>query len=322
MKLAVAFLCYNDSSAPYLPEFLKSLEAALIRLDAEIFVFAGDNSDRAPFVNQELLFRHNLKASFPIKLLAFDKNLGFAAAYNRLIIAAKGVGADYFLMINPDMLLTENMIARLLSVLAKRTDLAAVCPKIYRWDFRGKRLTKIIDSCGIGLAPGLRFYDLGQGKEDKGQYDRTEIIGPSGAAALFRISSLEKVTVDGKYFDERFFMYKEDCDLAYRLFRAGQKTVLVPDAIAYHDRSSAGQENLWQTWRHWQKRSRLTRSWSFANQNLIFVKYFHFESYFSRFLIVVKVIFMGLFSLIFAPFLLKTYFKFWGINRSINRSID
>ncbi|MDD3285116.1 MAG: glycosyltransferase family 2 protein [Patescibacteria group bacterium] len=318
MKLAVAFLCYNESSAPYLPEFLKSLDAALRRLEAEIFVFAGDNSDRAPFINQELLSRHNLSTSFPVKLLAFDRNLGFAAAYNRLIAAAKEAGADYFLMINPDMLLAEDMIAKLLSVLSERIDLAAACPKIYRWDFAGKRLTNIIDSCGIGLASGLRFYDLGQGQEDYGQYEGMEIIGPSGAAALFRISALEKIKEHGQYFDERFFMYKEDCDLSYRLYRAGQETALVPGAIAYHDRSSASQKNLWQTWRHWRKRSRLTRSWSFTNQNLIFAKYFHSEGYFSRFLIIIRLIFMFLFSLILAPFLLKTFFKPWKMHRSID----
>ncbi len=318
MKLAVAFLCYNESSAPYLPEFLKSLDAALRRLEAEIFVFAGDNSDRAPFINQELLSRHNLSTSFPVKLLAFDRNLGFAAAYNRLIVAAKEAGADYFLMINPDMLLAEDMIAKLLSVLSERIDLAAACPKIYRWDFAGKRLTNIIDSCGIGLASGLRFYDLGQGREDDGRYDGMEIIGPSGAAALFRIGALEKIKERGQYFDERFFMYKEDCDLAYRLYRAGQKTALVPGAIAYHDRSSASQENLWRTWRHWLGRSRLTRSWSFVNQHFIFVKYFRKESLFSRFIVVCRVLFMLLYSLILARFLLNSYSRIWRFYRNVD----
>jgi len=318
MKLALAFLCYNQSSAPYLPAFLASLERALKPVKDELLILAGDNSDCKPFDNQEIINKHNLNSDLSIKLLVFGRNLGFAAAYNRLIAAAKKEGADYFLMINPDMLLAEDAVVRLWSTLSEYPDLAVVCPKIYRWDFINNNLTNIIDSCGIALSSGLRFYDLGQGEEDKGQCDVAEIIGPSGAAAIFRISSLEKIKEGDNYFDERFFMYKEDCDLAYRLYQAGQKTMLAPKAIAYHDRSSAGQKGLWQTWLHWRRRSRLSRSWSFVNQHLIFIKYFRYESLFSRFLILFKVLFLFLFSLILAQFLLKSYYRIWHLYHSID----
>lgn len=318
MKLAVSFLCYNETSAPYLPEFLESLGIALRPVSTEFLVLAGDNSDQAPFLNQELINNYNLKSPFPVQLLSFGKNLGFAAAYNRLISEASKAGADYFLMLNPDMLLDSRMIVELLSTAVSKPDLAALCPKIYRWDFSAHRLTDIIDSCGINLSPGLRFYDLGQGEKDSGKYDEANIFGPSGAAALFCLSALEKIRQDKQYFDENFFMYKEDCDLAYRLHFAGFKTKLVSSAIAYHDRSSAGQGSIWHTWRHWRKRSRLTRSWSFVNQHLLFIKHARHEGLLSRLIILARLFIMALFSLILAPFLLKSYFRIWRLYQSLD----
>lgn len=318
MKIAVAFLCYNQSSAPYLPDFLASLEDALVALEGDVLVLAGDNSDQPPFVNNLLLGAHNQRAQFPVRLLSFENNLGFAAAYNRLISLADEEGADYFLMLNPDMLLTADAVVKLVAALEIDNKLAAVCPKIYRWNFAERRLTNIIDSCGIMMKAGLRFYDLGQGREDDGHYDRAHIFGPSGAAACFRLSSLKKIKFHDQYFDERFFMYKEDCDLAYRLNRAGLTTALVPNALVYHDRSLAAESNLFKTWQDWRRRSPLTRSWSFVNQHLIFIKYWSIEPWKSRILILFQVIYFAFFSLIFANFLLKDYQKIKYLRNSID----
>ena len=317
MKLAVAFLCYNQSSAPYLPDFLSSLDAALEAAGTEVFVLAGDNSDQPPYVNNLLIDGHNRQSSFPARLFSFEKNLGFAAAYNRLIAAAVSEKCDYFLMLNPDMLIDREMIRELMAALADNNQLAVVCPKIYRWDFSAKQKTKILDSCGIILKSGLRFSDLGQGKEDDGRYDRSEIFGPSGAAACFRVKALKKIRIKGQYFDERFFMYKEDCDLAYRLHLAGLKTKLVPTAIAYHDRSAASKGGFLKTWQAWQRRSPLTRSWSFVNQHFLFAKYWPEESLKSKGLIIVQLLFLRVFSLIFAPFLLKSYIQIKSLIKSL-----
>lgn len=318
MKIAVAFLCYNQSSAPYLPDFLKSLNQALRLVEAEILLLAGDNSDQEPNPNQTELRHYNETALFPAKTIVFGANLGFAAAYNRLLDEAAAAQADYFLMLNPDMLLDEKMIRELLSAFKNDHTLAAACPKIYRWDFSTRTLTNLIDSCGIALRPGLRFYDVGQGREDKELKTASPIIGPSGAAAFFQMEALVKIKEGKQYFDERFFMYKEDCDLAYRLQAAGLKSILVPSAIAYHDRSAAVQAGILHTWRHWRGRSRQTRSWSFVNQHLLFIKHWHQEGLFSRIFIIAEVLFLGLFSLILAPFLLKGYLRLFRYLRGLD----
>ena len=59
------------------------------------------------------------------------------------------------------------------------------------------------------MKPGLKFYDLGQGEEDRGQYDKFDIIAPGGAAGLFRLNLLKKIKEKDAYFDPEFFMYKD-----------------------------------------------------------------------------------------------------------------
>jgi GT2 family glycosyltransferase len=309
MKVAIAFLCYNNFSAPYLEHFLPSLKEALAYLTGDFFILAGDNSDLDFLENKRILNNYQINFEANFELIDFSKNLGFAAAYNQLIQRANEKGAEYFLMLNPDILLEKDSLKYLLDVLMADDGLASVSPKLYYWDFPTLQKTKQIDSLGICLRPGLRFYDLGQGEIDTGRYDRHAILGPSGAMALFKMKALNAVRVGDQYFDERFFMYKEDCDLVYRLNKAAYSSLIVPKAIAYHHRSVTAKKNIWQTWQDWQKRSHLTRSWSFVGQHLLFIKHWHFESYFSRFLIIIQAIFYFIFSLFLANFLLKNYLK-------------
>jgi GT2 family glycosyltransferase len=318
MKLAVAFLCYKNSSVPYLADFLASLEIALKQLDEEVLILAGDNSGLDDRRNEDYIKIYNNTHQSNISYFDFKKNLGFAAAYNFLINTALKNKAKYFLMLNPDIILDVEAIKEMLLTLESDANLTSVCPKIYRWDFKNKKLTHIIDSCGLQLKPGLRFYDVGQGDLDRGQYDRVEIIGPSGAVAMFRLSDLAKISVNGKFYDERFFMYKEDCDLAYRLRLNNFSTKLLAPAICYHDRSAAKQGDLWKTWLDWRKRDKRVRSWSFVGQHLLFFKYIPFESYYSRFLIVLKLSFYVFFSLFLAQFLLKDYFHLRRIINNID----
>jgi len=70
------------------------------------------------------------------------------------------------------------------------------------------------------------------------------VFGVSAAVALYRRAALEAVTESGQVFDERFFMYKEDVDLAWRLRRGGYRAIVDGSAVAYHGRSVARQDFL------------------------------------------------------------------------------
>jgi GT2 family glycosyltransferase len=65
------------------------------------------------------------------------------------------------------------------------------------------------------------------------------VFGASGAAAVYRRAMLEDVAFEGEMFDEDFFTYREDVDLAWRAQHLGWKTMYVPSAVARHRRRVA-----------------------------------------------------------------------------------
>jgi len=307
MKLVVGFITYNESSAKYLADFLPSLKNALAFLSPDDYkVLAFDNSDQNNELNRVALDAFNEKNENILECLHTAGNLGFSRAYNILIRYASRQQAEYFLVINPDTLLEKNTISELVAALDKDPELASACPKIRRWDFAANTKTRQVDTCGLILKSGLRFYDLGQGQEDDKRFDQFSILGPSGAAGLFRMSALEKIKENDQYFDEHFFMYKEDCDLAYRLHLIKAKSALIPTAILYHDRTAASSgEGIINKARDRRKKSRQIRAWSFHNQLLIFVKHWSKQNFFSKIIIIFRIFASSIFALILEQFLLK-----------------
>ena len=99
------------------------------------------------------------------------------------------------------------------------------------------RRTNIIDSTGIYFTRNMRHLDRGAEEIDRGQYDRLQyVFGASGAAAFFRRDFIEDVSVEGEFFDEEFFAFREDGDLAWRAQVMGWKCLYVPTAVAWHVR--------------------------------------------------------------------------------------
>ena len=82
-----------------------------------------------------------------------------------------------------------------------------------------------------------RHFDRGAGQPDDSRWDRAqEVFGISGAAVLLRKSALDEGRVDGEVFDEDFFAYREDADLAWRMRGFGYRAIYEPRAVVYHQR--------------------------------------------------------------------------------------
>ena len=63
------------------------------------------------------------------------------------------------------------------------------------------------------------------------------VFGATGAAALLRRAALDDVAyAGGEVFDEGFFAYREDADLAWRLQRRGWRCLYWPGAVGWHGR--------------------------------------------------------------------------------------
>jgi len=160
------------------------------------------------------------------KLIANQKNLGFAAAINQGIKQALG---EIIVTLNVDVVLDPNFV---LAALKQFQDekVGAVAGKVLRLNNK-----KVIDSTGHVIYKNRLFIDRGDGEVDKGQYDqREEIFGVCAGIGVYRRAMLEDVQINGEYFDEDFFLFLEDTDLSWRAQLFGWKTIYTPEVIAYH----------------------------------------------------------------------------------------
>ncbi|QWR76118.1 glycosyltransferase family 2 protein [Candidatus Magnetomonas plexicatena] len=169
-----------------------------------------------------------IKANFPeVRLIAFDKNTGFAHACNEAIKASE---SHFLALLNNDTEVTPQWLAALFEAMKTDEDIGMAASKIL--------LNKTtIDSTGMLIYPDGIGRQRGRGETDSGQYDDgTETLYPSGCACLIRRKMLDDIGL----FDEDFFAYCEDVDLGLRGIRAGWSAVYSPDAVVYHKYSETG----------------------------------------------------------------------------------
>lgn len=168
-------------------------------------------------------------------ILYNDRNVGFAAGINQAMRSARG---EWLLCLNPDVMLSPDFITALVDAGKTQPAAGALCGKLLRWDpGKDQPRTSILDSTGIYFTRNMRHLDRGAEEADRGQYDRTQwVFGATGAAAMYRREFVDAASVEGQFFDEDFFAYREDADLAWRGQLMGWKCQYVPQAIAWHVR--------------------------------------------------------------------------------------
>jgi GT2 family glycosyltransferase len=229
-KVALIQVIYNTR------EFIPTVFPAVLNQthkNTEFIIVIAGNQDKS----KEYIQEH-----FPqVKVIDPGYNIGFAKGHNDLFAT---IDADFFQLVNPDLVMTETFVAEMLKPFAD-PQVGAVSGKILRYDFAGNQPTNQIDTTGVVIAKSGRGRDRGQHETDKGQYDTdTDIIAVSGAAAMYRKTALEDIKYTRKdgvteYFDEEFHTYWEDIDLSWRMVNRGWKIKYNPMALAFHGRAAA-----------------------------------------------------------------------------------
>ena len=165
-----------------------------------------------------------------------DENIGFAAAQNQAIRIGTG---EWVLTLNPDVLLLPGFIQSLVDTGQSDPKVGTVCGKLLTilatFDLPDKPL---VDSTGIYFTPMMRHLDRGSQEVDNGHYLNYEyVFGATAAAALYRRSMIEDISVDDEFFDPDFFVYREDADVAWRAQLLGWRCIYTPHARGYHVRN-------------------------------------------------------------------------------------
>lgn len=222
-EVAVVLIAWN--SARYLPHCLPALAAQTIE-GGSIRLIAVDNASTDDSVRL-------LEQASPERIVRNESNRGFAAAANQGIASSS---SDYVLFLNPDVRLHAGYIEECVRALeAAGPSFGAATGTLYRATGHEIRPLPEIDSRGIRMTRSGRHLDITSAPPERAR-PWEEVFGVSGAAALYRRSCLEDIAIEGAAFDEDFFAYREDADLAWRARLFGWRSLWASRAIGWHVR--------------------------------------------------------------------------------------
>jgi len=209
--------------------------------------------------------------NFPVKTIENKKNLGFSAGHNIGIKQSRG---GYVLCLNQDIVLDKDFLKHIVEIMEKDDKIGSVQCKLLKIRDINRPKSKTIDHTGLVILKNRRVIARGQGERDKKQYKAEEVFGVDGAAPIYRRKALEDIKINDEYFDEDFFAYKEDVDLAWRLRLYGWKAVYQPKAVAYHLRTAGERavKNYISIAKERRKLSKFAKFYSFKNDRLMRIK--------------------------------------------------
>lgn len=173
-----------------------------------------------------------IRESFPDVTVIEAENKGFGAGHNKVLPL---LSSEYHAVINPDIILTEDTLAVLSDYMDAHKNVGLASPKILNEDgseqLLGKRVPKFRYLAAhwlykSGDTPGklMREYCMLE------QGDKPfPIENATGCFMFFRTSEFKKLGG----FDERFFMYLEDCDIARRVSKSSA-AIFCPQTSVCH----------------------------------------------------------------------------------------
>lgn len=166
-----------------------------------------------------------LEQRFPgVSVIRSPRNLGFAAG-NNLAVREAG-SARWIALLNPDAVARPEWLEQLMAAAHAHPQFSLFSSRLLA-DEAGTVLDGAGDAYHLWGIP----WRVGHGQPAPGAYlEAREIFAPCAAAALYR----REVFEDTGGFDEDFFCYVEDVDLAFRARLLGHRTLYVPESIAVH----------------------------------------------------------------------------------------
>ncbi len=174
-----------------------------------------------------------LEARWDVEVLRPGRNVGFAAANN---LAVRHVDdCEWVALLNPDAFPEPLWLEALLRAAGSHGDFSFFASRLLNAADPAE-----LDGAGDALHPSGFAWRRGHGAPAGSADEPREVFSPCAAAALYRRD--EFLAAGG--FDEDYFCYSEDTDLAFRLRLVGRRCLYVPDAVVHHVGSAiAGRES-------------------------------------------------------------------------------
>ncbi|NTW22056.1 glycosyltransferase family 2 protein [Candidatus Falkowbacteria bacterium] len=156
-------------------------------------------------------------------------NAGFAKGNNVAMRSAMEQGFDYVLLLNMDTIAHQSAVSELVKAVERDESIGAVQARLMLWPDKEKvnSLGNATHFMGFGYCEG---YGNDGAKLDLKSMEDKAIFYPSGAAVMFTAEALRTIGL----FDEVLWMYNEDQDLGWRIWLAGLRCHLAPQAVVFH----------------------------------------------------------------------------------------
>lgn len=205
----------NFNAGPYLRQVVDSLQTQTFRDFNVIIIDNGSTDDSLDGLPE---------GEIDVRVVRTGCNLGFAAGNN--LALDQYVTAEWIALLNPDAFPRADWLERLLDAVAMHPDFSFFGCKMV-----DARDPGILDGVGdVYHISGLHWRKA-HGCRDSEIYGRAEeIFAPCAAAAMYKAKDLR--AIGG--FDEDYFCYSEDVDLAFRLRLMGNRCLYVPNSIVAH----------------------------------------------------------------------------------------
>ncbi len=214
----------NYNGRRFLPGLLQALERQRFQDFEVILADDASNDDSVDFV----------EANYPeVRVVMNRRNQGFVATANLGADLARG---RVLALLNNDTEPEPDWLAELAQAICAHPDAAIVASKILLFDQRQR-----LHTAGDALGPDGIPRNRGVWEEDQGQYDQeVEVFSGCGGGMAVRREVWQ--ALGG--FDEDFWMYLDDVDLAFRARLMGWRVVFAPRARLYHHLSGSGGDTL------------------------------------------------------------------------------
>lgn len=173
------------------------------------------------------------------------ENRGFGAGHNIGIRKSLDSGAEYHLVLNPDVVWGSDIIKEIADYMTSTPDIGLISPKTFYPDgslqYTCRLLPTPIDMFLRGFLPD-RFYRGRTRRYQLEDFDHERELNVPyllGSFMFFRNETLRETGL----FDERFFMYPEDIDITRRIHR-NWKTIYWPEVTIIHEHQQASKKNV------------------------------------------------------------------------------
>ena len=213
MKVSVVTPNYNGEK--FLKAFFESLNEDSQLIGEVIIVDNGSTDSSKEFIKGNSF-------NFPVRLIENTENLGFSPAVNQGIMESQ---YEYIFSLNNDTEIRKGSIKALADLMSSDDSIFSAQAKMLQYDNK-----ELIDDVGDEYNLLAWTKKTGENHNSSEYTEVREIFSACAGAAMYRKSLLDEIGM----FDDNFFAYMEDVDLAIRSRINGYRNMLCPDAVVYH----------------------------------------------------------------------------------------